>query len=144
MINLNKNEKLLLLGLVYRSPNSTEENNIALNNMISSLNEENFTRTVGMGDFNYRDIDWNHWISEAPEDHSSHRFIEAVIDSFLYQHVKFTTRFRYNQISSLLDLVFSSDELLLSNIDCRRLGKVIMCPLYLTFNVINKAVSTVV
>ena len=116
MINLSKN-KNLLLGLVYRSPNSTEENKIALNYMISSLNEENFTRTVVMGYFNYRDIDWNHWISEAPEDHSSHRFIEAVRDSFLYHHVKFNTRFGYNHRSSLLDLVFSSDELLLNNIE---------------------------
>ena len=85
--------------------------------MISSLNEENFTRTVVMGDFNYRDIDWNHWMSEAPEDHSSNRFIEAVRDSFLYQHVKFNTSFRYKQRLSLLDLVFYSDELLLNKIE---------------------------
>ena len=110
VINLNKTEKLLL-GLVYRSPNSNEENNIALNNMPSSINEENFSRIVIMGDFNFRDINWNHWISEAPEEHISHGFIEADRDSFLYQHVNFNTRFRDNQSPSLLDLVFSSDEL---------------------------------
>ena len=115
VIDLDRHDKLLL-GLVYRSPNSDEENNIALNNMISSINEENFSRTVVMGDFNYREIDWNHWISEAPDEHNSHGFIEAVRDSFLFQHVNFNTRFRDNQRPSLLDLVFSSDELLLSNI----------------------------
>ena len=86
-------------------------------NLISSINEENFSRTVVMGDFNYREIDWNHWISEAPDEHNSHGFIEAVRDSFLFQHVNFNTRFRDNQRPSLLDLVFSSDELLLSNIE---------------------------
>ena len=116
VIDLDRHDKLLL-GLVYRSPNSDEENNIALNNMISSINEENFSRTVVMGDFNYREIDWNHWISEAPDEHNSHGFIEAVRDSFLFQHVNFNTRFRDNQRPSLLDLVFSSDELLLSNIE---------------------------
>ena len=96
IVGLNKTEKLLI-GLVYRSPNSTEENNVLLNNMMSSLNDENFGRIVVMGDFNYRDIDWSLWTSGAPEDHSSHGFIEAVRDSFMYQHVTFNTRFRENQ-----------------------------------------------
>ena len=85
--------------------------------MMSSLNDENFDRIVVMGDFNYRDIDWEHWISEASEDHGSHRFIEAVRDSFLYQHVYFNTRFRDNQRPSMLYLVFSSDELLVCNFE---------------------------
>ena len=49
--------------------------------MLSSINEENFSRIVIMGDFNFRDINWNHWISKAPEEHSSHGFIEADRDS---------------------------------------------------------------
>ena len=116
IVGLNKTEKLLI-GLVYRSPNSTEENNVLLNNMMSSLNDENFARIVVMGDFNYRDIDWSLWTSGAPEDHSSHGFIEAVRDGFMCQHVTFNTRFRENQSPSMLDLVFSSDELLVNSIN---------------------------
>ena len=84
---------------------------------MSSLNDENFDSIVVMGDFNYWDIDWEHWLSETSEDHRSHRFIEAVRESFLYQHVYFNIRFRDNQRPSMLDLVFSSDELLVCNLE---------------------------
>jgi hypothetical protein len=70
-----------------------------------------------MGDFNYRDIDWKHWISSAPENHVSHEFIEAVRDSYLHQNIEFYTRYRNGQRPSTLDLVFSSEELLVNNIE---------------------------
>ena len=105
MINLSKTD--LLTGLVYRSPSSDEGNNLLLNDMISSVNDENFSSVVVMGDFNYRDIDWSHWISEAPEEHSSYGFIDAVRDSFRYQHVNFNARYKENLRPSMLDLVFS-------------------------------------
>ena len=113
---MNKTEKLLV-GIVYRSPSSIEENNIRLCEMMSSLNDENFDSIVVMGDFNYWDINWEHWLSEASEDHGSHRFIKAVRESFLYQHVYFNIRFRDNQRPSMLDLVFSRDELLVCNLE---------------------------
>ena len=62
-----------------------------------------------MGDFNYREINWDHWVSNTSETHYSHEFIESVRDSFLHQFVDFHT--------SLLDLVFANDELLIENID---------------------------
>ncbi|XP_060606940.1 uncharacterized protein LOC132759227 [Ruditapes philippinarum] len=115
-IKINNLEKLLV-GLVYRSPNSSAENNVAINEMISALNNETQSRVVVMGDFNYRDIDWKHWISSAPENHVSHEFIEAVRDSYLHQNIEFYTRYRNGQRPSTLDLVFSSEELLVNNIE---------------------------
>ena len=49
------------------------------------------------------------------ENHSNHVFIESLMDSFMYQHVDFHTRFRQGQHSSLLDLVFSNEENLITN-----------------------------
>ncbi|XP_060556788.1 uncharacterized protein LOC132717356 [Ruditapes philippinarum] len=115
-IKINNLEKLLV-GLVYRSPNSSAENNVAINEMISALNNETQSRVVVMGDFNYRDIDWKHWISSAPENHVSHEFIEAVRGSYLHQNIEFYTRYRNGQRPSTLDLVFSSEELLVNNIE---------------------------
>ena len=68
-----------------------------------------------MRDFNYQETDWEHWISNSPKNHISHQFIEAIRDSFLHEHVELCTRFRENQSPSLIDLVFSSDELFVNN-----------------------------
>ena len=42
----------VLLGLVYRSLNFSEENNCKLNEMMGSINEENHAYKIIMGDFN--------------------------------------------------------------------------------------------
>ncbi len=50
----------LLIGCVYRSPNSDEENTQALNDLfeeIAALGNK-FTHILIMGDFNYPGIDW--------------------------------------------------------------------------------------
>ena len=49
----------LLFGCVYRSPNSSPENNIKLNSLIQSAFNLNASMTVIVGDFNYKEIDWN-------------------------------------------------------------------------------------
>ena len=115
-VKINGNDKLLI-GIVYRSPNSPDENNQKLNDMISALNNEPHSRKVIMGDFNYREINWDHWLSNTSETHYSHEFIESVRDSFLHQFVDFHTRYRDKQNPSLLDLVFANDELLIENIN---------------------------
>ena len=115
-LQINNLEKVLI-GNIYRSPNSSVTNSELINDMIRSLNNESHCKIVIMGDFNYREIDWEHWMSNSPENHISHQFIEAIRDSFLHQHVELCTRFRENQSPSLLDLVFSSDELLVNNIE---------------------------
>ena len=86
-----------LIRLNYRSPNSSEENNCKLNEIMSSIHEENHAYKIIMGDFNYKDIDWKPWTSSLPENYSSHDFIESVRDSFLFQHVDFITSYRDNQ-----------------------------------------------
>lgn len=76
--------------------------------MISELSNERQSRIVVMGDFNYRDIKWEHYVSTSPEGHGSHNFVESVRDAFLNQHVNFNT-IREKQISIML--VSTNDEL---------------------------------
>ena len=110
--------------------------------MMSSLNYENFARIVVMGDFNYTDTDWSLWTSGAPGDHSSYEFIEAVRDRFMYQNVTFNPRLRENQSPSMLDLVFSSDELLVNSINrLSPLGIVTMFQLFSILNVLLKTIG---
>ena len=62
------------------------------------------------GDFNMKDIDWHTYSTIHLDEHIEHVFIECLRDNFLYQHVFEPTRFRENQTCNTLDLVISSEE----------------------------------
>ena len=53
---VNNDGNKTVIGVVYRSPNSTETNNEKLYKCIQELSNRNL---VIMGDFNYPNIDWN-------------------------------------------------------------------------------------
>ena len=83
-----------------------------------------------MGDFNYRQIGWEHGIVEGPEDSDASRFFQATQDAFLYQHVLFPTRYREGCVSSTLDLVFTDEEHMVEDLVCGEpLGKSDHCVL---------------
>jgi hypothetical protein len=105
----------LLLGCVYRSPQSTEENNNELNNMISNLTtNQPFKDVLILGDFNYRNIRWQ---NETSNEDKSQRFLKACQDCFLTQHVTEPTRKRHGQEASLLDLILTMDENCIQNLE---------------------------
>ena len=56
-ISLGRNDKLLL-GLIYRSPSSNEENNRHLRELIDVSAKLKYSHYLLMGDFNYKDINW--------------------------------------------------------------------------------------
>ena len=89
--------KSLTVGVVYRSPNSSESNNKLLFDMLMKVSGKN---TIIMGDFNYPDISW---VDGSSGSHGSD-FFNVSQDCFLSQHVRFPTR-KHN----ILDLVLSSD-----------------------------------
>ncbi|KAK3106090.1 hypothetical protein FSP39_012594 [Pinctada imbricata] len=104
-INLKDNDKLLL-GCVYKSPSSTEENHKLLNDMVRNINAEDiYSHILVAGDFNFPDINWTTWNSQ---DKQSIDFIESLRDGYLGQMIDMIdkpTRFRINQTPSLLDLI---------------------------------------
>ncbi len=64
------NNEVMKLGCVYRSPNSTEEDNVILNNQIKSLEcTPNNEDIIVFGDFNHPEINWSDCSCPKDVDH---------------------------------------------------------------------------
>ena len=63
-----------------------------------------------MGHFNLREINWSLGETSVGEEHIATLFLESIRDSYLFQHVREPTRFRNDNIPSVLDLVLSNEE----------------------------------
>jgi hypothetical protein len=88
----------LLVGGIYRSPNSHLNNNEELLQLLRHFGEpEDFTHILICGDFKIPAINWNNptvpTTAENPASYSAH-FIESILDSFLWQHVSQPTHLR--------------------------------------------------
>ena len=117
VIKLERNENLLV-GLCYRSPNdSTEENNKKLHDqMRHTARVHNVTHLLVMGDFNFSEINWKNGSVKGGAESPPQKFYDVVQDLFLVQHVVKPTRRRGDQKPSLLDLVISRDEQMVNEI----------------------------
>jgi len=57
------NDKRLLIGVCYRSPQSSKENNLKLLSVMDkAVNQCGYYRILIMGDFNFRDIDYKNYV----------------------------------------------------------------------------------
>ena len=92
-------------------------NNVMLNDLLRKVICLNDSHLLIVGDFNFRDINWSLRQSNTSYDHESSKFIEAVNDCYLFQHISEPTRFREGQVALILDLVFSNEELMVSDIE---------------------------
>ena len=70
-----------------------------------------------MGNFNFREIGWTIGETSVGEDHLATMFLESTRDLYLFQHVQEPTRYRNDNIPSILDLVFSNEEHMVSNMN---------------------------
>ena len=116
-----QDEDSLLLGCIYRSPSGSQpeqnESTSGLGRLLSLAAARKPTHLVIMGDFNYPDIDWKNGLSTAGPQHHSHDFIRATQDSLLFQHVQEPTRYRHGTTPNLLDLIFSNEDGMISNLE---------------------------
>ena len=85
------------MGVVYRCPNITKENNEKIQNDIREVSKGD---CIVMGDFNHGNIQWDTLESTGVEDQ---QFISLIQDNFIIQQVLEPTRG-----GSVLDLVLSS------------------------------------
>ena len=104
--NLNNKDKIII-GCIYKSPNSSQENLDALKDLIPNIAQPNkkHSHVLIMGDFKYNKIDWNQGTSE--NDMEGEAFLECIRDSYLIQHVNTLTRSRENSEPSMLDLILT-------------------------------------
>ena len=106
------NNNIFTLGLVYRSPNSTpEENDILitfLHSFLSKVNPRN-DKVLILGDFNLPSINWEHETCPNDTSHISYKFLDCIHEYYLTQFVNQPTHYRGDQNPTLIDLILSND-----------------------------------
>ena len=106
-VNTLSNTKILL-QCIYKSPNTTEQNDKAffclleLVNKYMSINNNICT----MGEFNFSSINWNGILTHI----SDLEFVETIRNAYLYQMVTKPTRSRHGQTANISDLELVNDE----------------------------------
>ena len=107
--------KSLLVGVIYRSPNSNTQNNENLLMLMNKAFKSKCDHVLLCGDFNLPLIDWN--LNQCLDSESSFtsKFLTAVEDLGIFQHVKESTRFRGEQ-NSCLDLIFTNEESMVNEV----------------------------
>ena len=115
-VNINKSDKLLATS-IYRSPSSSKEDCINLNNLFNEISNKQYSHILIMGDFNYPDINWKNCTTETGIGDTQYEFIETVRDCYLYQHILEPTRGRGSNTPSCIDLIFSNEEGMISDIN---------------------------
>jgi hypothetical protein len=106
----------LLIGLIYRSPNSSAENTQKLNELMKKITELGATHVMIMGDFNFPEIDWTRELSQAGPNHIATQFLKTVKDCYLLQHQLRPTRFREGERENTVDLFFTNRDDMVSDI----------------------------
>lgn len=105
---------LLLFACLYRSPSktkTTDEDNIKLNTLMRTISsEKKYSHNCIIGDFNLPTINWENWTTPHGEDSKEERFLDAIRDSFLYQHIDEPTRCRGTDDPSTIDLIFTCEQ----------------------------------
>ena len=102
---------MLYAGCIYRSPSGDSHQSVTdLSLLLQTVSDRNPSHLLIVGDFNLPQIDWKNNICRAPESHFSHQFFSTVQDTFLFQHVSEPTRFREGVRPSLLDLILTNEE----------------------------------
>ena len=93
------------IGVVYRCPHITKQNNDTIHNAISEVSKGD---CIIMGDFNHGNVKWDTLQCTGVEDQM---FLCLVQDNFLTQHV-----FEPNGAERVLDIVVSSQKDLVDNV----------------------------
>ena len=110
-------EESFILGLAYRSPNSTNEETEALNTIINQMmTKYNNERIILTGDLNFPEIDWMNEVCKKKTDHPAYKFLNTLQQNFLFQLIKEPTHHRPMQSPILIDLVITNDQSMMQNI----------------------------
>ena len=111
---------IMLIGCIYRSPTISEtsyDNNTRLNRLLSTITKKKYSHVCLVGDFNYKDINWENLSTPKNELSDEYKFVEAIKDAFLHQHTDMPTRRRGNDNPSLLDLILTDEKMQVSDIE---------------------------
>lgn len=108
----------LLVGLCYRSPSSTAENDLRLLELLDLATQASIDgHMLLMGDFNLPDICYRDLKVDAGKNTMAYKFFKKSQDLFLIQNILEATWQRERFEPSVLDYVFSDEELLVDSLD---------------------------
>lgn len=117
-VELRFDKENVLLGCIYRPPNTTDNLNERLNRSIAVANEyhksNKYSNILIAGDFNHNSIDWSE--SDCPRYNGgmysqAATFINNLRDNFLYQVVTEPTFQKVDMsMTNTIDLIITNDE----------------------------------
>ena len=108
----------LLIGAIYRSPNSKIENDQYLLDLVNVINKECKGRFLLAGDFNYSSIDWSNWTTTSSVTGGrENKFLSCLRENLLCQHVLLPTRMRGSCNPHILDLIITNDDNMVDTIN---------------------------
>jgi Endonuclease-reverse transcriptase len=106
-----KDETTLII-VCYRSPSSSDDDDLNLLHLVRAAAEDPFySEVLIMGDFNLPDIDYLSNQVNKPDTHFASHFFHLTNDVFLTQHVSENTWHRDGRTSSLIDYIFTREPL---------------------------------
>ena len=103
------NKDSLLFGIVYRSPNSTNDNLQNLCYLLTQAANTGASHLLIIGDFNMPHINWS-TLCATLNSGCDGALLSLFDDLFITQHVSFPTRYRNDHTPSILDLILSTDQ----------------------------------
>ena len=115
-IQLNEGEHLRVITM-YRSPNSSEENNNMLVKMLESLSINKPRNLIILGDFNFPSIDWSSSTCIGSATTVQQKFLDILQENFWQQLIDQPTRVRGTDRPSILDLLITNESSLIDKID---------------------------
>ena len=75
----------LLVGCIYRSPESDNLNNERLQNLMRKASQTSSTYELIVGDFKSPNIDWNTWKTEGDStDGEDYKIVESLRDGYWF------------------------------------------------------------
>ena len=114
-----RNGDKLLFSTIYRHDNpgpvSADANNQSLAELLLHEKNKKYSHLCYVGDFNLPGIDWN-TEQTSPTSSPDHMLLEAMKASYLHQHVHQNTRVRGSDKPSLLDLILTNEEDMVSDV----------------------------
>ena len=108
-------DKELNLGIIYRSPNATEQEDDLMRKQISTATRE-LNNLIIAGDFNLPEINWEFNYTRMHEKHRASKFLFTVNENKLHQHIKKATHHKPKCKPSTIDLVLTKDPDLIDTI----------------------------
>ena len=120
-VNILNSQCKLTVGAVYRSPNTSYEDDLNLCKMLDDISNKNKSlnnNLIVTGDFNFPGINWaSETTNHLNEDNVENKFLNCIQSNFLFQLVDQTTHSRSEQTPTLIDLVLTNNTSLVSDLN---------------------------